>query len=55
MIRLWILILVKKGFIQEPEIFQNKISAENRKKELLKDFNRDYDEIDIFKKEFSIC
>ena len=48
---IWILVLVKRGFIQEPEIFSNQLSAENRKTELLIDFNPDYDEIDIFRKE----
>jgi len=50
--KFWILVLVKGGFIQEPEFFLNIEAAMNRKEELLSDFfNRDYDEIDIFEKE----
>ncbi len=48
---IWILILVKRGLIQEPEIFSSRVEAQNRKEEFLKDFNKDYDEIDIFKKQ----
>jgi hypothetical protein len=48
--RIWILVMVKRGFIEEPEIFLDKRSAQARKRELLQDFNPDYDEIDIFKK-----
>lgn len=49
---IWILIEVKRGFIEEPEIFSNKFDAEQRKIELLRNFNEDYDEIEIFKKQF---
>jgi len=48
---IWILILVKRGFIQNPEIFFTEADAEKRKRFILKDFNKDYDEIDVFKKE----
>ena len=48
--RIWILVMVKRGFIEEPEIFLDKRSAQARRRELLQDFNPDYDEIDIFKK-----
>ena len=48
--RIWILVMVKRGFIEEPEIFLDKRSAQARKRELLQDFNPDYDEIDIFEK-----
>ena len=47
---IWILVMVKRGFIEEPEIFLDKRSAQARKRELLQDFNPDYDEIDIFEK-----
>lgn len=48
--KIWILILVKRGFIQEPEIFTDKKSALLRKKIILNHFNKDYDEVEIFKK-----
>ncbi len=50
MTRMWILVAVKRGFIEEPEIFFDKRSAQARKRELLRDFNPDYDELDIFEK-----
>lgn len=50
MTRVWILILAKRGFIQEPQIFYNKRSANSRKRVLLEDFNPDYDEIEVFEK-----
>ena len=49
--KVWILSLSKKGFIQEPEIFYDLTAAENRKQELLLDFNPDYDELDVFEKQ----
>ncbi|HVN95285.1 MAG TPA: hypothetical protein VMT62_02560 [Syntrophorhabdaceae bacterium] len=49
--KLWILSSVKRGFIREPEIFDNPFEARKRKRELLKNFNPDYDEIAIFKKQ----
>ncbi len=52
--RIWILVFVKQGFIEEPEIFLDKRAAQERKRELLEDFNPDYDEIDIFKKTLSL-
>ena len=48
--RVWILVLVKRGFIEEPEIFYDKKMARSRKMFLLKDINPDYDEIDVFEK-----
>ena len=48
--KVWIVSLVKRGFIEEPEIFYNASGAEKRKQELLKDFNPDYDEIEVFEK-----
>ncbi len=47
---IWVLTLVKRGFIQEPEIFYDVSGAQNRKKALMRDFNPDYDEISIFEK-----
>ncbi|MBN2373888.1 hypothetical protein JXL19_08895 [bacterium] len=49
----WILILIKRGFIQTPEIFYSKKAAYNRKKALLKDLNPDYDELGVFEKHFN--
>jgi hypothetical protein len=48
---IWVLILVKRGFIEEPEIFYDEQSALRRKKMLMRDFNPDYDELDVFEKE----
>ena len=48
--KIWILVMVKRGFIEEPDIFLDRRSAQARKRELLQDFNPDYDEIDIFEK-----
>jgi hypothetical protein len=48
----WILVLVKRGCIEEPEIFSSLREAQKRKRELLKNFNRDYDEVGIFEKLF---
>jgi hypothetical protein len=47
---MWILVSVKRGFIEEPEIFFDKRSAQARRRSLLRDFNPDYDELDIFEK-----
>lgn len=49
--KIWILIYIHRGFIQEPEIFPDKKSAESRKQMILNNFNRDYDEIGIYEKE----
>lgn len=48
--KIWLLISVKRGFIQEPEIFYDEISAKNQEKKLLKEHNPDYDELEIFEK-----
>ena len=48
--KVWILSLVKRGFIEEPEIFYDPLAAEKRKQELLEDFNPDYDEVEVFEK-----
>jgi len=49
--KLWILVYVFHGLIQEPELFLSKKDALNKKKEILKHFNNDYDEVEIFEKE----
>ncbi len=50
---IFILVWVHRGFIQIPEIFNNRFDAELRKEKIKeKGFNQDYDEIDIFEKEF---
>jgi len=51
---IWILILVKRGIITDPEIFYSATEAQQKKRVLLKNFNRDYDEIKIFKKHLKI-
>jgi len=48
--KIWLIVLVKKGFIQEPEIYNDELSAKNRKKELQMNFNPDYDELEIFQR-----
>ena len=49
----YILIWVHRGFIQEPEIFKSKKEAIIRKTQIKRSvFNRDYDEINIFEKEY---
>lgn len=52
--KIWILTLVKRGFIQEPEIFFSEHLAGNRRKALMKDFIPDYDEIEVFEKHIPI-
>lgn len=51
---LWIVVLVKRGLIQEPEIFFNNLDAVKRKKVFMQDFNLDYDEIEIFHKRIDL-
>lgn len=48
--KMWILALSKRGFIQEPEIFLDHDTANKRGKDLIKDINPDYDEIELFEK-----
>ena len=52
--KVWIIVLVKRGCIEEPEIFHDEITALKRKRYLLRSFNRDYDEIDIFEKQIDV-
>lgn len=49
--KIWILVQVKRGFIDEPEIFFSEIEAEKRKEQLMESYNQDYDEIEIFEKQ----
>ena len=49
--KIWIVIHVHHGLIQEPEIFTNEQSALRKKKKILETFNADYDEIEIFTKQ----
>jgi hypothetical protein len=49
--KVWIVSLVKRGFIQEPEIFYRASEAQRRKRELLSDLNHDYDEIAVFEQQ----
>ncbi|MDD2672090.1 MAG: hypothetical protein PHG91_05600 [Syntrophales bacterium] len=48
--KIWIVVEAKRGFIQEPELFLDYISAENRREELFNKSNPDYDEVEIFEK-----
>jgi hypothetical protein len=49
--KIFVLIWVHRGFIQDPEIFYNKKEAELRKEKIQGHlFNPDYDEINIFEK-----
>lgn len=48
--KIWILTVAKRGFLQKPEIYYDKQTADKRKLTLLKDFSPDYDEIDVFEK-----
>lgn len=47
---IWLVIYVTRGCIQEPELFLDEASAFRRKREILKNFNRDYDEVEVFEK-----
>ena len=50
---IWILVQVKRGLIEEPEIFLSEAEAGRKKQILMVDFNRNYDEIDIFERQLS--
>jgi hypothetical protein len=49
--KIWVLIYVYRGLIQEPEIFYDKDSAVKRESVLLSEMNPDYDEVGVFEKE----
>ena len=48
--KIWILIYVHRGLIQEPEIFSDNKSAKTRMRIILQDFKSDYDEIGLYAK-----
>jgi hypothetical protein len=48
--KIWLLIHVHRGFIEEPEIFYDEQTAMKRKAFLLKEINQDYDEIKVYEK-----
>lgn len=48
--KIWLLIHVHHGLIQEPEIFFDKNLVLKRKSLLLSQINPDYDEVQIFEK-----
>jgi hypothetical protein len=52
--RIWILVLVKRGLIEDPEIYFSFQSARKRRDWLMRDFNPDYDELEIFEKRISV-
>jgi hypothetical protein len=47
---LWVLILVKHGLIENPVICHSKKQALRQKQMMMKGFNPDYDEIELFEK-----
>ncbi|MBI2967971.1 MAG: hypothetical protein HYY40_09180 [Bacteroidetes bacterium] len=49
--KIWILVHSHSGVIEEPEIYFDESSAMQKKKKLTKDFNLDYDDIQVFEKE----
>jgi hypothetical protein len=49
--KIYILIWIYRGLIQDPMVFNNLVDAESMKEEIIKNgFNHDYDEIQIFEK-----
>lgn len=52
--KIWIIILTKKGIIEEPEIFLSQCLADKKFKKVSKSINLDYDEIAIFEKNIRI-
>ncbi len=52
--KIWVLISVKRGFIEEPEIFYDAVGAKKRKRELLRECNPDYDEVELFAKQVAV-
>lgn len=49
---IWIIVIVIRGLIEEPEIFLSKDLAYKKFKTLSKSVNPDYDEVEIFEKNF---
>jgi hypothetical protein len=48
--KIWLLIYVHHGIIQEPEFYFEEDSALKRKSSLLSLTNPDYDEVEVFEK-----
>jgi hypothetical protein len=48
--KIWILVYVWHGLIEEPQIFLDEASAMRRKEEILRKLNRAYDEVEVFEK-----
>jgi len=48
--KIWLLIYVHHGLIQEPEIYFDKHLVIKRKSMLLSKINADYDEVEVFEK-----
>jgi len=46
--------LVKRGFIQEPEVFLDERLANQRKTTLMGELNPDYDEVALFEKQIQL-
>jgi len=51
--KIWIVIFVYHGLIQEPEIFFSYQEAKKKKDSLLKESNSAYDEVGLFEKNIS--
>ena len=52
--KIWVLVSVYRGFIEEPEIFHDAVTARKRKRELMSNRNPDYDEVELFEKQIVI-
>ena len=48
--KIWIVVYVWRGLIEEPQIFFDEASAMKRKRQILKTLNPAYDEVDVFEK-----
>ncbi len=48
--KIWIVVSVKRGLIEKPEVFLSHNEANKRFKELSKNINHYYDELEIFEK-----
>jgi hypothetical protein len=52
--KIWIVVHVWRGLVQEPEVFSDEKSAKKRKKEISRRLNPDYDECGLFEKRIII-
>ncbi len=50
MIKIWVIVRTFRGLLIEPEIYYSRKEAVLRKRELIKEVNPQYDEIEIFNK-----